>query len=269
MSETKKAALVTGASSGLGEVFARKLAARGYDLILVARRKERLDALAAELKAKHGTDSETIVADLVEDADRARVEQRIRSAANLEFLVNNAGFGTLKRFWVEPVESQDAMHRLHVLTTMRLTHEALPGMIARGAGYIINVSSVSAFIREGGGVSYPSTKAWVNRFTETLAGELRAVDSKVRVQALCPGFTYTEFHDVLQMDRGFVGPKWWLPAEFVVDESLAGADRGELFVVPGTRYKVMAWCLQHLPKSVIRMLMPSGVKNRASYVKKD
>ena len=259
---------MTGASSGLGEVFARRLAVRGYDLILVARRKDRLEVLAAELRAKHGTESEIIVADLTSDADLARVEERIRATSNLEVLVNNAGFGTLKRFWVEPVESQDAMHRLHVLTTMRLTHEALPGMIARNAGYIINVSSVSAFVREGGGVSYPATKAWVNRFTETLAGELRAVDSKVRVQALCPGFTYTEFHDVLQMDRGFVGPKWWLPAEFVVEESLKGADRGELFVIPGARYKFMAWCLQHLPKAMIRALMPSGVKNRASYVKK-
>lgn len=268
MSDAKKTALVTGASSGLGEVFARRLAARGYDLILVARRKERLEALAAELKAKHGTNSEVIVADLVEDADRSRVEERIRSVANLEFLVNNAGFGTLKRFWVEPVESQDAMHRLHVLTTMRLTHEALPGMIARSRGYVVNVSSVSAFIREGGGVSYPSTKAWINRFSEALAAELHAAKVNVHVQALCPGFTYTEFHDVLKMDRGFVGKKWWMSADAVVDESFAGIDRGEVFVIPGARYKAIAWSLRNLPLPLIRMLMPKDVQNRAEFVKK-
>ena len=262
-------ALITGASSGLGEVFARKLAARGYDLILVARREDRLKALADDLHAKHGTNCELIVADLANDADLARVEQRIRAASNLEFLVNNAGFGTLKRFWEEPLEGQDKMHRVHVLATMRLTHEGLPGMVARKKGFIINVSSVSGFIREGGGVSYPATKAWINRFTEALAGELRAAKANVRVEALCPGFTYTEFHDVLEMDRSFVGKKWWLPAEFVVDESLAGIERGQLFVIPGTRYKIMSWCLRNLPKSTIRLLMPKGVKDRAKFAKQD
>lgn len=262
-------ALITGASSGLGEVFARKLAARGYDLMLVARREDRLKAIVEDLRAKYAANSEAIVADLTSDANLARVEQRIRSTPNLEFLVNNAGFGTLKKFWEEPLDGQDKMHRLHVLAPMRLTHKALPAMIARKKGFIINVSSVSAFIREGGGVSYPATKAWINRFTESLAGELRAANTNVRVQALCPGFTYTEFHDVLQMDRSFVGKEWWLSAEFVVDESLKGADRGELFVIPGTRYKIMSWCLRSLPKSTIRLLMPKGVKNRAKFAKQD
>lgn len=237
--------------------------------MLVARREDRLKVISKELRAKHGTNCEVIVADLASDADLARVEQRIRNTPNLEFLVNNAGFGTLQKFWEEPLEGQDKMHRVHVLATMRLTHEALPGMIARKKGYLINVSSVSGFIREGGGVSYPATKAWINRFTEALAGELRAANASVRVQALCPGFTYTEFHDVLEMDRSFVGKDWWLPAEFVVDESLAGIDRGELFVIPGTRYKVLSWCLRILPKATIRLLMPKGVKNRAKFVKQD
>src|SRR5215472_17298869 len=150
-------ALITGASSGLGEVFARKLAARGYDLILVARRQDRLEALATELQDKYMIAAEPLVADLVVDDDRARVAERIRATPNLEFLVNNAGFGTLRKFWVEDLDGQDRMHRLHVLTTMHLTHEAVPVMIAHGKGFIVNVSSVSGFVRESGGVSYSST----------------------------------------------------------------------------------------------------------------
>jgi hypothetical protein len=265
--ELRPLALITGASSGIGEVFARKLAARGYDLILVARRKDRLETLGDELQTKHGIRVESIQADLVDDADRVRVEERIRQAPNLEFLINNAGFGTLRSFWIESLESQDSMHRLHVLTTMRLTHEALPVMIARGKGFVVNVSSVSGFVRENGGTSYASTKAWMNRFSETLASELRGGPADVRVQALCPGFTYTEFHDVLNMDRSFIGKSWWMSAEFVVDESLAGLERNKTFVIPGWRYKVMVFLLTYLPKWMMRILMSRGVKNRAAYVK--
>jgi uncharacterized protein len=260
-------ALITGASSGLGEVFARRLAAQGYDLILVARRKERLETLGAELEAKHGVSVEALRADLVDDAERHRVEERIRSAPNLEFLVNNAGFGTLRKFWVEDLDGQDKMHRLHVLTTMRLTHEALPVMIARGKGFIVNVSSVSGFTRGFGGVSYAATKAWINRFSENLAGELRGGRADIRIQALCPGFTYTEFHDVLNMDRGFVGKSWWLSANFVVEESLAGLERNKLFVIPGWRYKLIVFLLENLPGRMVTLLAPKNVKNRADYVK--
>jgi short-subunit dehydrogenase len=262
-------ALVTGASSGIGAVYAQRLAARGYDLILVARRKDRLEKLLADLNAKYLIEGEALAADLSDDGDRARVEDRIRSAPNLEFLVNNAGFGTVRRFWKEDLDGQDRMHRLHVLATMRLTHIALQGMIARGKGFIVNVSSVSGFTRGFGGVSYSSTKAWMNRFTENLAGELRGCGADVRVQALCPGFTYTEFHDLINLDRSFVGKSWWMTPESVVDGSLAGLERKNWLVIPGLRYKLIVFALEHLPRWAVRLLSPKGAQDRSGYVRKE
>jgi len=234
MENGKPLALVTGASAGIGATFARRLARDGYGLVLVARRQDRLDALARELGG-----AETLAADLAEEADLRRVEARIAAAANLELLVNNAGFGTVGRFFEVPVDAQDRMHRLHVLATLRLTHAALAGMVARGKGGVINVSSVAGFGQTPGNTSYCATKAWMNSFTEGLDLELKSAGSAVRVQALCPGFTLSEFHDVLGMDRKRV-PAWlWMKAEDVVDASLAGLARGQLFVVPGGIYKTL------------------------------
>ena len=189
--KTRPLALITGASSGIGATYAQRLAARGYDLILVARRADRLGNLARDLAQKHGIAAEPLPADLASDADCARVASRIRESANLEFLVNGAGFGSLRRFWNAELEVQDRMHRLHVLATMLLTHAALPGMIARKKGFLVNVSSVAAFMQYPGSVSYCATKAWMNSFTQGLNIELRGLGTGVRVQALCPGYTYT------------------------------------------------------------------------------
>ncbi|MES1257188.1 MAG: SDR family oxidoreductase [Acidobacteriota bacterium] len=243
-------ALITGASSGLGETFARKLAARGYDLILVARRGARLERLARELP----TEARALAADLVTEEGLAAVAQAIGACPLLEMLVNNAGFGTLGRFWEADIGGQEKMHRLHVLATMRLTHAALQGMTARGKGAVINVSSVAAFSINPGNVSYCSTKAWMNSFSEGLAIELRDIGSKVRVQALCPGFTVTEFHDTLGVDRAGI-PRWlWMKAEDVVEASLRGADRGQVIVVPGWQYKAVVGFLRYLPPSVRRRM---------------
>jgi hypothetical protein len=243
------AALITGASSGIGAEFARQLAARGFDLILVARRRDRLEQLAAELA---GVEVEVLTADLTVDAELAVVERRLSTAENLELLINNAGFGTRGKFFEAELEGQDRMHRLHVLATMRLTHAALPGMVARGRGGVINVSSVAAFGITPGSVSYCSTKAWMNRFTETLALELHSGGSPVKVQALCPGFTYTEFHDVIGMDRKTIPAGWWTRAEEVVAASLRGLERGRTVVIPGLRYQVLARIMQLTPGFLLR-----------------
>ncbi|MCU1234201.1 MAG: short-chain dehydrogenase/reductase, partial [Candidatus Solibacter sp.] len=158
-----RVALITGASSGIGEVFARRLARDGFGLILVARRADRLEALARELG-----DTETIAADLATDEGLARVEQRIASAPDLELLVNNAGFGTKGKFWEAPLEGQETMYHLHVIATMRLTRAALAAMVPRGRGAVINVSSVAGYGQSPGNFSYCSTKAWMNNFTEGL-----------------------------------------------------------------------------------------------------
>jgi len=247
MENGKPLALVTGASAGIGATFARRLANHGYGLILVARRRDRLESLAQELGG-----AETLEADLTSDADLQRVEDRIASAPDLELLVNNAGFGTAGRFFEIPVDSQDQMHRLHVMATLRLTHAALRGMVARGRGSVINVSSVAGFGQSPGNTSYCATKTWMNSFTEGLDLELRSAGSPVRVQALCPGFTVSEFHEVMGMDRKRI-PAWlWMRAEDVVEQSLAGLARGKLFVVPGGVYQVLAVAQRWIPTWLLR-----------------
>ncbi len=239
-------ALVTGASAGIGATFVRALAARGYDLILVARRRDRLEALACEVDGKHGTRTEVLPADLANDADLKTVEDRI-AAVNLDLLVNNAGFGAIGRFWEAPLEAQDQMHRVHVLATMRLTRAALAGMVPRGTGGVINVSSVAGFAASPGNVSYCATKRWINAFTEGLYLELKSAGSPVKVQALCPGFTYSEFHDVVGMDRSVIPASWWMQAEYVVNASLEGLDRGDLFVIPAFRYRTVVRLMRLVP----------------------
>ncbi|MBZ5546026.1 MAG: SDR family oxidoreductase [Acidobacteriia bacterium] len=251
MANSKPLALVTGASAGIGAAYARRLAREGYDLVLVARRRERLEALAAELQSSVGVRAEVLPADLTQDSGLKAVEDRIERAENLEFLLNNAGFGAKGRFWETPSETQDDMHRLHVLATVRLTHAALKGMTARGGGAVVNVSSVAAFVCRPGNTSYYATKLWVNGFSEGLYLELKNARSPVRVQALCPGYTLTEFHDVMGFDRRLVPRSLWTSAEDVVEASLAGLRRGDLFVVPGWRYKLLVILLRLMPRSVM------------------
>jgi len=245
MPNSKLLALVTGASSGIGECFARRLAAEGYRLILIARRRDRLDTLAAALAG-----AEVLTADLSEESGLRLVEERILAAPDLDLLVNNAGFGSMGRFFEIAVGSQDRMHRLHVIATMRLTHAALRVMVARGTGAVINVSSVAAFGQNPGSVSYCATKTWMNSFTEGLDIELKSAGSRVKVQALCPGFTITEFQDVINMDRKRV-PAWmWMRADDVVDASLKGLAQDELIVVPGLLYKVIRRLQSWTPRSL-------------------
>ena len=247
-------AVITGASAGIGASFARKLAARGYDLLLIARREERLRALARQLQEQHRIHADFLVADLTDPAELASLAQRIQAAPDLALLVNNAGFGTTRYFFETEAASQDSMHQLHVIAATRLTHAALANLQPRGvAGTgVINVSSVAAFAPAPQNVSYCATKAWMNRFTEGLAIELAAWKSPVTVQALCPGYTLTEFHDVVHMDRSAISNAYWLPPDFVVEESLRGFARRRLFVVPGWRYKMLVAVLRILPGAAVR-----------------
>lgn len=247
-------AVITGASSGLGVAFARKLAARGYDLLLVARREARLLSIARELGEQYHVHAEVLVADLTEDPALAAVSERIRGAADLSLLVNNAGFGSMGYFFETDPEVQEQMHRLHVLATMRLSHAALANLVPRteaGSG-IINVSSVAAFAASPQSVSYGATKTWMNRFTEGLAMELEVKSSPVTMQALCPGFTLTEFHDVVRMDRSRIPASLWMTPDFVAEESLRGFARRTLFVIPGWRYKLIVSVLRVVPAALIR-----------------
>jgi len=259
----KSLAVITGASSGLGVIFARKLAAK-YDLLLIARRKERLDALAAELAAEYGCAVSVLAADLTNEKELAAVADRIAGEENLALLVNNAGFGAHGLFWESNLDVQEQMHRLHVMATLRLSHAALRSMVAKNSGGIINVASVAAFVRRSGSVSYSATKTWMTAFTEGLYLELKSIRSDVKVQALCPGFTYTEFHDTAHIDRkSMAPPSLWLQAEFVVDESLRALTRGKLFVVPGWRYKALVAMLSTLPAPLRLALEAAGSRKQA------
>ncbi len=234
---------MTGASSGIGEVFARKLSQRGYYVLLVARRIDRLEKLADELE-----NAEALQADLTADADILRVESLIKNQPNLEFLVNNAGFGVPGRFFEADAEALERMHRLHVIAIERLTHAALKGMMQRGKGNIVNVSSVAGFFNTLNSTGYCSTKAWINSFSEGLYLELKNVGAPVRVQALCPGFTYTEFHDVIKMDRSRIAKSLWMTPEAVVEDSLKGLEKNRLFVIPGWRYRLFVGLNRFLPQ---------------------
>lgn len=243
-------AVITGASSGIGATFARKLAAE-YDLLLVARRKDKLDQLAAELRAAHKTNIETYSADLSNPAEVAPLAERIAREQTLGLLINNAGFGTKRRFWEASLEGQEQMHQLHVMATVRLTHAALANMAPRDQGAIINVASVAGFVRGPGSVSYCATKSWMNIFSEGLYVELRGIGSHVKIQTLCPGFTYSEFHDKLAIDRTRVASNgFWLTADQVVDASLAGLRKGKLYVIPGWRYRLLTAIISKLPSSL-------------------
>lgn len=240
MPDTKGTALITGASSGIGETFARKLAARGYDVVLVARRKEKLEALAAELTKTHGVKVDIVAADLIRPEDVERVCAAIRQRDDVSMLVNNAGFGTMGHFADVEIGKQIDMIQVHTIATEHLTHAALPGMIARGQGGIINVASMAAFLPMPNSVTYSGTKAFLVAFSEALHKE---VSSKgVHVEALCPGLTYTEFHDApefKQFKRTDVARFLWLTADQVVEESLRALERGKVVWIPGRRYRIM------------------------------
>jgi short-subunit dehydrogenase len=248
---------ITGASSGIGAAFARKLAAE-HDLLLIARRKDRLEQLAAELSGVHQTHVEIIEADLTVESDLSRVAERLAHEPLLTLLVNNAGFGTKGRFWEAPLETQEQMHKLHVMATVRLTHAALNNMVTRDVGGIVNVSSVAAYIRSQGSVSYCATKTWMSAFTEGLYLDLKGAGSSIVVQALCPGFTYSEFHDTMELSRERLAPRaFWMTAEQVVDASIDGLRRRKLFVIPGWRYRLVAAIASKLP-SALRVPMEAA-----------
>jgi len=247
VSSPRPLAVITGASSGIGANFARHLAPR-YDLVLVARRQDKLYQLAREISPSTGAKIDVLAADLSTDEGIALLEARLAVETRFELLVNNAGFGTKGFLWETAFEPQLEMHRLHVTATLRLCNTALRLLVPKNRGGIVNVASVASFIRGAGSVGYAATKTWMTAFTEGLYLELKARKSAVAVQALCPGFTYSEFHDVAAIDRESRAPRsLWLTADAVVARSLADLARGKLYSVPGWRYRLIVFFATKLP----------------------
>jgi hypothetical protein len=237
---TFRTALVTGASAGLGAEYARQLAAAGTNLVLTARRLDRLENLSRELRAKHGVTVEVIQADLSKEDGLARVEASLTAIPDLDLLVNNAGFGGKASFIKGELADHLDMVRVHVNAALRLTKAALPGMISRGRGAVVNVASVAAFSPFSGAM-YSGTKSFLVMFSESLQGELRP--KGIAVQALCPGMTHTEFHEVAAIDKAIVPKPFWMSAEKVVRFSLRKLGRG-VVCVPGWKNKGIAFLMR-------------------------
>jgi len=227
-------ALITGASAGIGVEFARQLAAQGFDTVLVARREKRLKELATELQEKYSIKVEVLVADLAKQTDINSVVGRIMELDKLDVLINNAGFGTRGYFENAPLEPQIDMISVHVLAPVYFCRAALPKMIQRDRGVIINVSSMAIDILVPQNVMYCATKAFEKIFTETLALELEGTG--VRVQALCPGFTHTDFHfteTFKEFDKSSVPKDMWMTTEEVVKLSLKAFQDDKVVFIPG------------------------------------
>jgi short-subunit dehydrogenase len=230
-------ALVTGATAGIGAAFARKLAADGFDLVLVARDEKRLNEMAAQLGK-----AEVLVADLATDEGIEAVAAR---AANVDLLVNNAGFGHKGTFLNVPVEDELRMLKLHCETVLRLTHAALPGMIQRGKGGVINVASAAAFAVRG---TYGASKAWVVSFSQ---GANQDIHGKgVHVMALCPGFVHTEFHERAGMGVDGIPGFMWLDADRVAADALRDFRRNVVVSIPGAQYKALIGLTKLLPRGL-------------------
>ena len=244
-------ALVTGASSGIGETFVRKLAARGTNVVLVARRAERLEELAEEVTKEHGVTAEVLAADLSDEAGLARVEERLSLVDRpVDLLVNNAGFGTRGPFHELDVDKEEQEIRLNVIALVRLTRAALPVMIGREKGGVVNVSSVGSFQPVPMMATYAATKAFVTSFTEAIAEEVRGTG--VRVVALCPGFTRTEFGDHVGAEAAGVPDFLWMGTEPVVDTALSALDRGQVVAIPGLLNQATVATTRMVPRSVVR-----------------
>jgi uncharacterized protein len=227
---TKGTALITGASSGIGAIYADRLAKRGYDLILVARNQGRLDALAKRLKAETGRSVETIASDLNDKADLARIETTLRNNAGITLLVNNAGVGAAAPLLDSNIEKMDEMIRLNVGALTRLSYAAVPGLVARGGGTIINISSIVAISPETLNGVYGGSKAFVLAFSQSLHHEL--AQKGIRVQAVLPGATATEFWDIAGLPVHNLPTAIVMSAENLVDAALAGLDQGEIVTIP-------------------------------------
>lgn len=237
--------LITGATSGIGAAFARRLARDGHDLVLVARNVDRLREQATELHDRHGVEASVLSADLSADEGISAVESRLRDESRpVDLLINNAGFGHKGEYLEVPMTDELTMLKVHCEAVLRLTTAAVETMRERGRGGVVNLSSVAAFVPGG---TYGASKAWVVQFTQSAAQTLAGTG--VRLMALCPGFVRTEFHKRADMDAGSV-PGWmWLDADRLVDVAMKDLARGKSVSVPDPRYKAISGAVRLLPRN--------------------
>ena len=243
---SRPTALVTGPTSGIGLSFAHQLAAAGHDLVLVSRNEERLEKLAAELRARYGVEAEVLVADLGDRAALAPVEVRLADPARpVDLLVNNAGLGLKHKFLENSIEEEQYLLDVLVTAVLRLTHAALGPMVARGSGAIVNVSSVAGYLPRG---TYSAAKAYVTSLSQW--ADLTYRDRGVHVMALLPGFVRTEFHGRMDVSQDSA-PSWmWLDRDRLVADALRDLGRGRTISVPSKRYKALSTLARYTPAGV-------------------
>ena len=243
-------AFITGASTGLGKSYAQQLAAKGYDLFIVARRESLLNALKAEITAKHpDAQVEVYIADLADEQQLLQLVERIKQLPRIDYLINNAGFGLRKRFPDVDIDEEISMIRVHCEAVVRLCHAALIRMCERKSGHIINVASLASYLAGPAAAEYCATKAFLRNFSVCLQYDVQQYG--VKVQALCPGFVHTSFHDAKTMKGhnmdafpGFL----WLECDRVVRDSLRAIQkkRHRVIIIPSLRYKII-YALYHAP----------------------
>ncbi len=255
-------ALITGASSGIGASYAKLLAEKGFDLILLARRKERLQSLADKLQTDYSIRCEIISADLANCEEINKVVNYIHQVDNLDILINNAGFATVGYFADVPLEKSMRMFHVHMTASLQLSYAALQGMLKRKRGAIINVSSMGAFLLTPGNVLYDATKSYLVTFSENLALEVK--DKGIRIQALCPGFTRTEFHEVgdfKNFDRSVIPNSLWMMPDEVASLSLKAMEINKKIVfIPGWKKRLLKWIILH--SSTVRKIIQNKVRER-------
>lgn len=257
-----KTALITGATSGIGAAYASKFARQGYDLVITGRRKEKIEAAAAQIRQEYNSNVEVILAELSETEGVKKVIDFI-GGRKIEILVNNAGFGVSSWYQASDLAAMEQLAKVNVLAPMELIHAVLPGMVERGSGTIINISSESVYMVIPKNAVYSGAKAFLKSFTEGL--HLDLMGTGVRVMAVCPGLTHTDFHEKMaieksrQTDRGQI--KWMSPEE-VVEISLRDLERGKVVCIPGRHTKMLAHLLNMMPrKSYYKFMYNFSMKN--------
>ncbi|MDQ2758409.1 MAG: SDR family oxidoreductase [Actinomycetota bacterium] len=241
-------ALVTGATAGIGLEFARQLAEKGHDIVLVARDRARLENVSDDLRRTFGVETEILVADLADRAQVGKVAERLDDDARpVDLLVNNAGFALGRSFLHNDVEVEEQLFDVLCRAVLVLSHAAANAMRRRGHGAIVNVSSIAGFAAMG---TYSAAKSWVTVFSEGLATELSG--SGVSVMALCPGFVRTEFHDRARLNMAALPDRLWLEAPVLVRRALDDLNRGRVVSVPGVQYRALVALMRAMPRTAVR-----------------
>jgi short-subunit dehydrogenase len=261
--DNTKIAVITGATSGFGAEFAKNFAKLGYNLLITGRRKNEIGKIANQLRQQYKVDIEIIIADFSIESEFNKLLQRINNIEKIEILVNNAGFGHIKNFFEDDYKRQEKMVQVHINAMLQLTHMVVPKMIKNNKGYILNVSSVAAFLASPRHELYCSTKAFINTYSESIAMTLR--DKNIKVQSLCPGLTHTDFHQKLNWNaenlksRGLIR---WMTSDYVIKKSIKAMNKKAVLVIPGLIYKLLYLFIKIMPRRAYYLL---AIKSRDKF----